>query len=95
MRLVTLDEICYFQSDSKYTRVVTRERSALVRRPIKELAEEVDPDVFWQIHRSTLVNVNAVAGLVRDMAGHLRVKLKHRRETLPVSEPYAHRFRGV
>lgn len=95
MRLVTMDEICYFQSDSKYTRVVTNDRSSLVRRTIKELAEEVDPDVFWQIHRGTLVNVNAVAGLVRDMAGHLRVKLKQRRETLPVSEPYAHRFRGL
>ena len=95
MRLVTMDEICYFQSDTKYTRVVLADKSALIRRTIKELADELDPEVFWQIHRGTVVNVNAVGGLLRDIAGHVRVRLKTRKETLPVSDPYVHRFRHM
>ena len=95
MRFVTVDEICYFQSDNKYTRVVTAESTSLIRRTIKELAEEIDPKAFWQIHRSTLVNVNAIAGIMRDFAGHTRVRLKQRKETLPVSEPYLHLFRTL
>lgn len=93
MRLVTLEEICYFQSDTKYTRVVTVDHCALIRRTIKELVEEIDPKLFWQIHRSTLVNVNAIAGVMRDFGGHLRVRLKQRHETLVVSDPYMHLFR--
>src|SRR2546430_14241976 len=88
MRLITLDEVCYFQSDTKYTRVVTAEKSALIRRTIKELVDEIDPKVFWQIHRGTLVNVNSIAGVMRDFGGHLRVRVKQRQETLAVSEPY-------
>jgi DNA-binding LytR/AlgR family response regulator len=62
---------------------------------VGELAEEVDPKVFWQIHRSTLVNVNSIAGLTRDFGGRLRVRVKRRKETLPVSEPYEHLFRQM
>ena len=95
IRLITVDEICYFQASDKYTRVVTPERESLIRRPIGELARAVDPGVFWQIHRGTIVNINAVAGVVRDLRGYLRVRLKARKETLPVSERYAHRFRQM
>ncbi len=95
LRLITVDEICYLKSDNKYTVVVTREQESLIRRPIKELADELDPKVFWQIHRGTLVNVNAIAGVTRDLAGKLRVKLKQRSETLPVSDPYVHLFRSM
>ena len=95
MRLITLDEVCYFQSDTKYTRVVTAEKSALIRRTIKELVEEVDPRHFWQIHRGTLINVNSIAGVMRDFGGHLRVRVKQRQETLAVSEPYMHLFRQI
>jgi DNA-binding LytR/AlgR family response regulator len=95
MRLITIEEICYFQAADKYTRVVTSEEESLIRRPIKELVDELDPGTFWQIHRGTLVNVNAIAGMTRDMGGHLRVKLKQRKETLPVSEPYVHRFKQM
>ena len=59
---------------------------SLIRKPIKELTDELDPNLFWQIHRSTLVNVNAIAGVTRDLRGHLQVKLKQRRKLLPVSE---------
>jgi DNA-binding LytR/AlgR family response regulator len=95
MRLITVDEICYFQSDTKYTRIVTTEKCALIRRTIKELVEEVDPKVFWQIHRSTLVNVKSISGVTRDFGGRLRVRVKQRKETLPVSEPYMHLFRQL
>jgi DNA-binding LytR/AlgR family response regulator len=95
LRLITVDEICYFQADNKYTLVVTADTQTLIRRPIKELVDEVDPNVFWQIHRSTLVNVNAIAGVNRDFKGHLHVRLKQRKETLPVSESYVHLFKQM
>ena len=93
LRLITVDEICYLQADNKYTLVVTARQDSLIRRPIKELIDELDPQMFWQIHRSTVVNVNAIAGVTRDMGGHLRVKLKERKETLGVSEPYYDLFK--
>jgi len=95
LRLITVDEICYFQADNKYTMVVTADKESLIRRPIKELTDELDPKVFWQIHRGTVVNVATIAGVTRDIGGHLRVKLKQRKETLPVSEGYVHLFRGM
>jgi DNA-binding LytR/AlgR family response regulator len=95
LRLITVDEICYVKADNKYAVVVTPEGESLLRRPIRELAEELDPDVFWQIHRSTLVNVQAIAGLARDFGGRLRIRLRQRPETLAVSESFAHRFRSM
>jgi len=95
LRLITVEEICYFQADNKYTMVITPEQESLIRRPIKELVEELDPAVFWQIHRSTVVNVNAIAGVARDIGGHLRVRLKERKETLAVSDPYVQRFKQM
>jgi len=95
VRLITVDEICYFQSDTKYTRAVTPESEALIRKSLKELLEELDPSLFWQIHRSTIVNAGAISGVSRDLAGRFLVKLKSRRETLPVSQAFAHRFRQM
>ena len=95
LRLITVDEIVYFQADNKYTLVVTPQQESLIRRPIKELVDELDPQLFWQVHRGTLVNVNAIAGVTRDMGGHLRVKLKQRKETLAVSESYVHLFKQM
>src|SRR5262245_56157656 len=93
VHLITVDEICYFQSDTKYTRVVTAGGESLIRKSLKELSGELDPALFWQIHRSTIINVNAVASVSRDFAGQVTVKLKNRKETLPVSQPFAHLFR--
>jgi len=95
LRLITVEEICYFQADNKYTLVVTPHQESLIRRPIKELAQELDPAMFWQIHRGTVINVNAIAGVHRDIGGQLRVKLKERKETLPVSDPYVHLFKSM
>jgi DNA-binding LytR/AlgR family response regulator len=95
VKLITVDEVRYFQSDAKYTRVVTAAGESLIRRSLKELLDELDPALFWQIHRSTVVNVGAIAGVSRDFGGHLIVKLKDRKETLAVSQAFAHRFRQM
>jgi DNA-binding LytR/AlgR family response regulator len=95
MKLITVDEVCYFQADNKYTRVVTRDGDALIRKSLKELVEELDNQQFWQIHRSTVINATAVAGISRDFRGHLVVKLKERSETLQVSDSYSHLFKQM
>ena len=95
VRLVTVEEICYFQADTKYTRVVTADREALIRMSLKELLDKLDPSDFWQIHRATVVNVNAIAEVSRDAHGHPILHLKKRSETLAVSQPFAHRFRQM
>ncbi len=95
VKLITVDEVCYFQSDTKYTRVVTQSGESLIRKPLKELLEQLDPNLFWQIHRSTIVNVNAVGAVSRDLTGRLIVKLKNRKETLQVSKLYSHLFRQM
>jgi DNA-binding LytR/AlgR family response regulator len=95
VRLITIEEVAYFRADSKYTVVVTPDAETLIRKSIKELADELDPNLFWQIHRSTLVNVSAIAGVHRDFKGRLRVRLKDRKETLAVSEPYTSRFKHM
>jgi len=95
LKLITVDEVLYFQADNKYTRVALREGEALIRKPLKELVEELDPQLFWQIHRSTLVNANAIAGASRDFRGRLQLKLKERTEPLLVAESYAHLFKQM
>ncbi|HWS63682.1 MAG TPA: LytTR family DNA-binding domain-containing protein [Steroidobacteraceae bacterium] len=95
MQLITVDEVVYFQADAKYTRVVTATCEALIKKPLNELRNELDPSVFWQVHRSTIVNANAIAGVSRDMLGHINLKLKRRDEKLNVSESHAHLFRQM
>jgi DNA-binding LytR/AlgR family response regulator len=95
LKLITVDEVLYFQSDNKYTRVATRDSEALIRKPLKELVDELDPQQFWQIHRSTLVNAGAVAGVTRDFRGRLQIKLKEHADTLLVAESYAHLFKQM
>ncbi|HSN46331.1 MAG TPA: LytTR family DNA-binding domain-containing protein [Casimicrobiaceae bacterium] len=95
VNLITVQEICYFQADAKYTLVVTPNAEALIRKSIRELTDELDPNLFWKIHRSTLVNVNSIASVSRDDRGHLRLQLKYRSERLAVSESYAHLFRQM
>lgn len=92
VKLITVDEVCYFHSDAKYTSVVTANAELLIRKPLKELLDELDPASFWQIHRSTIVNVNAIASVSRDLRGRIKVRFKSRNETLPVSQPFAHLF---
>jgi DNA-binding LytR/AlgR family response regulator len=95
VRIITVDDVCYFHADSKYTRVVTPEGESLIRKPIKELTQELDPSCFWQIHRGTIVNVHAISGVVRDLRGRTQVRLKKREELLTVSDAYTHLFRQM
>ena len=94
-RMVLVQDVVYFQSDSKYTRVVTREGELLIKKPIKALADELDPSAFRQIHRSTIVNLREIKSLVRDEAGHGAVHLKSLPETLAVSDTYLHLFKQM
>jgi len=95
VRLVTVEGVCYFQADNKYTRVVTADGELLIRRAIRELAQELDPGRFWQVHRSTVVNVGEIAEVTRDVHGHLTIRLRNRPESLAVSEAYNHLFKHM
>jgi len=95
LRLITVDEVMFFQSDNKYTRLALKDGEALIRKPLRELIDELDPQQFWQIHRSTLVNVNAIASVSRDFRGRMQIKLKHGSEQLLVAESCAHLFRQM
>ena len=95
VRLITVDEVLFFQSDCKYTVVVTADGEAMIRKSIAELVQELDPEAFWQIHRSTIVNVNAVAAVHRNRNGTLELKLKRHDRQLSVSVTYAHLFKQM
>ena len=95
VQLITIEEVKYFQSDTKYTRVVAARREGLIRKSIKELVAELDPSIFWQMHRATIVNLSAVESVGRDLNGHVVLRLKDRPEVLQVSQPYAHLFRQM
>ena len=95
VRLIPVEDILYFQSDEKYTRVALEDSEVLIGKPIKELLEELDPVQFWQIHRSTLVNTRAIASMVRGMRDQADLKLKGRPETLTVSRNFTHLFKQM
>jgi DNA-binding LytR/AlgR family response regulator len=95
IQMIPIDEVLFFVSDEKYTRVQTAQQEALIRKPIKELLAELDPAQFWQIHRSTLINTRAIAGVSRDERGRQLVSIKGRPEKLEVSRSYAHLFKGM
>lgn len=94
-RLILVDDVAYFKADDKYTVVVTAEGEALIRKPIRELLDALDPGAFKQVHRSTIVNMKAIAGVTRDDAGRGTLRLKNRDETLAVSLTYMPLFRGM
>ena len=95
IQMIPVAEVLFFISDEKYTRVQTPTVEALIRKPIKELIDELDPAVFWQIHRSTLVNVKAIAGITRDFRGRQIVSVRGHGEKLEVSRSYSHLFKGM
>jgi DNA-binding LytR/AlgR family response regulator len=95
IQMIPVDEVLFFISDEKYTRVQTAQVEALIRKPIKELVDEIDPSQFWQIHRSTLVNVKAITGVARDFRGRQIVSVKGHPEKLEVSRSYGGLFKGM
>jgi DNA-binding LytR/AlgR family response regulator len=95
IRLIAVEDVLFFTSDEKYTRVQANGFEALIRKPIKELVDELDPDQFWQIHRATIVNVKAISGITRDFRGRQLVQLKNHAEKLEVSRNYTHLFKQM
>ncbi|WP_284616049.1 LytR/AlgR family response regulator transcription factor [Aquabacterium humicola] len=95
IQMIPVADVLFFISDEKYTRVQTPSIEALIRKPIKELVDELDPQLFWQIHRSTLVNVKCIAGISRDFRGRQIVAIKGHPEKLEVSRSYTHLFKGM
>jgi len=95
LRMVPTSDILFFQAEDKYTRVQAASFGALIRKPIKELIEELDPAEFWQIHRSTLVRIGAVERVSRDLRGRQRVHVRGCDERLEVSRSFSHLFKQM
>jgi DNA-binding LytR/AlgR family response regulator len=95
IQMIPVEDVLFFISDEKYTRVQTATLEALIRKPIKELIEELDMTLFWQIHRSTLVNTRAIAGVSRDLRGRQLVSVKGHPEKLEVSRSFTGLFKGM
>lgn len=95
VHLVPVDEVLYFEAADKYLRVITAEREYLVRLSLRELLPQLDPQRFWQIHRSTVVQLREINTAVRDESGKVVLSLRNRPERLNVSRLYAHRFKGM
>jgi len=94
-RLIMVDDVAYFRADHKYTVAMTADGEALLRTSLRELLEVLDTNVFKQIHRSTIVNLKAIASIVRDDTGRGTVRLKQRPETLTVSQPFMGLFKTM
>ncbi len=95
IQMIPVEDVLFFISDEKYTRVQTAAMEALIRKPIKELVDELDMNLFWQIHRSTLVNTRVIAGVTRDLRGRQLVSVRGHPEKLEVSRSFAGLFRGM
>lgn len=95
VRLLPVAEVCYFKSDEKYTSVFTRDAEFLLRTPLKDLLQQLDPAEFWQVHRGTIVNVNQIAAAKHDETGKVTLRLRDRADILPVSRSYAYLFKQM
>jgi len=95
IRLVPVEQVVYFEAADKYVRVVTDDGEVLVRTPLKDLLPQLDTQLFWQVHRGTVVRATAIESVHRDEAGKLHLALRGRKERLPVSRLYAHLFKAM
>jgi DNA-binding LytR/AlgR family response regulator len=95
LKLIAVDDVLFFQADEKYTLVATQDSDALIRTPIRDLIEGLDPEKFWQIHRSAVVNATAISSVTRDERGQATVHIKNRKEALVVSRPYSYLFKQM
>jgi DNA-binding LytR/AlgR family response regulator len=95
VRMVAVDEVCYFQATDKYTAVFTRDAEFLIRISIKELLGQLDPEQFWQVHRGTVVNSKQIVSARQDALGRVGLKLRDRPESIAVSRGHAHLFRQM
>lgn len=95
VRLIPVEEVLFFQSDDKYTRVVTAQGEALIRKPIRELLAELDPAKFWQVHRATIVNVDHIASVRRGLRDQAEIVLRDHPESVVVSRAFTHLFKQM
>lgn len=95
LRMIATREVLFFQAEDKYTRVQTEQSEVLIRKTLKELADELDPHEFWRIHRSTLVRVDAIQEVTRDLRGRQMVRIRNHPELLEVSRGHAHLFQQM
>lgn len=95
VRMINVDDVLYFRSSNKYVQVVTADEEAVIRLSLKELLEQLDPEQFWQIHRSVIVAVGAIERVERNDLGKLRVHVRGQQTSLPVSSTSHERFRGM
>lgn len=95
IRMIPIGDVVYFEAADKYINVVTADSESLIRTSLKELLPQLDSNRFWQIHRGTVVNANCIQMAVRDEAGKLSVRLRNRKESLPVSRLFAHLFKQM
>jgi DNA-binding LytR/AlgR family response regulator len=95
LRMVNTREVLFFQADDKYTCVQTEDGEVLIRKTLKELEDALDPDEFWRIHRSTLVRVDAIVDVIRDMRGRQMLKVRNHPTRLEVSRTHGHRFQQM
>ncbi|MGH8050868.1 MAG: LytR/AlgR family response regulator transcription factor [Arenimonas sp.] len=95
VKMFSIDDVLFFQAQDKYIRVATHSDEAIIRTPLKELIASLDPDIFWQVHRSVVVRVSAIDRVRKDELGHYHLSLKNRTETLPISSAFQSRFRGM
>jgi len=93
--MVPIDEVQYFEAADKYVRVLTATHEYLIRTPLKQLLPQLDPHVFWQVHRAVVVRSDAIESVHRDDAGKQHLNLRGRAEKIPVSRLYAHLFRAM
>ncbi|MEH6435174.1 LytR/AlgR family response regulator transcription factor [Massilia sp. DD77] len=95
LRMISTREVLFFQSEDKYTRVQTATAELLIRKTLKELADELDPDEFWRIHRSTLVRVDAISEVTRDLRGRQMLRLRGWPDELEISRNHSHLFQQM
>ena len=95
LRMISTREVLFFQADEKYTRVQTLQGEVLIRKTLKELADELDPGEFWRMHRSTLVRVDAIAEVARDARGRQMLKVRNFDQALEVSRGHSHLFQQM
>jgi DNA-binding LytR/AlgR family response regulator len=93
--MIPIDEVVYFEAADKYIRVLTESQEYLIRTPLKDLIAQLDPSVFWQVHRGTVVRIASIASVHRDELFKVTLKLRHRPETLAVSRLYGHLFKAM
>jgi DNA-binding LytR/AlgR family response regulator len=95
VKLIPVNEVLWFEAEDKYITVATCQGDSIIRMPLRELLEQLDDTIFWQVHRGTVVNSQHIAHAKRDELGHLTLTLKSRKEEIAVSRQFAHLFKQM